>query len=97
MDGHAISWNLRYRSTFRVTLSNKGWIGFSRTPHSDALFSGQITLDGRSFAGILWGWSAGTQLRIPASQLLDVDPCLFSPPRQSFECMGSEHIGSLGL
>ena len=51
VDGHAISWNLRYRSTFRVTLSNKGWIGFSRTPHSDALFSGQITLDGRRFAG----------------------------------------------
>ena len=49
--GHAISCDLRYRSTFHVTLSNKGWIGFSRTPHSDALFSGQITLDGRSFAG----------------------------------------------
>jgi hypothetical protein len=49
VDGHAVSWNLRYRSTFAVTLSNKGWIGFSRTPHSDALFSGQITLDGRSF------------------------------------------------
>ena len=49
--GHAISWDLHCRSAFRVTLSNKGWIGFSRTPHSDALFSGQITLDGRSFAG----------------------------------------------
>jgi hypothetical protein len=32
-------------------MSSKGWIGFSRTPHSDALFSGQITLDGRRFAG----------------------------------------------
>lgn len=51
VDGHAISWDLRYCSTFRVTLSNKGWIGFSRTPHSDALFSGQITLDGRRFEG----------------------------------------------
>jgi hypothetical protein len=51
VDGHAISWNLRYRSTFRVTLSDKGWIGFSRTPHSDAVFSGEITLDGRTFAG----------------------------------------------
>ncbi|MGO9402710.1 MAG: hypothetical protein ACLPVW_04470 [Terriglobales bacterium] len=51
VDGHAISWDLHYSSTFRVTLSNKGWIGFSRTPHSDALFSGQIALDGRSFAG----------------------------------------------
>jgi hypothetical protein len=51
VDGHSISWDLQYRSTFRVTLSSKGWIGFSRTPHSDALFSGRITLDGRSFEG----------------------------------------------
>jgi len=51
VDGHKISWNLHYRSTLAVTLSHKGWIGFSRTPHSDALFSGQITLDGRSFVG----------------------------------------------
>jgi hypothetical protein len=51
VDGHAISWHLRYHSTFGVTLSNKGWIGFSRTPHSDALFSGWITLDGRRFEG----------------------------------------------
>lgn len=49
--GHHISWTLQYRSTFRVTLSSKGWIGFSRTPHSDALFSGSIELDGRRFAG----------------------------------------------
>ena len=49
--GHSISWDLRFHSTFRVTLSSKGWIGFSRTPHSDALFSGQITLDGRRFQG----------------------------------------------
>ncbi|HYM75380.1 MAG TPA: hypothetical protein VE377_05315 [Candidatus Dormibacteraeota bacterium] len=51
VDGHKISWNVHYRSTFQVTLSHKGWIGFSRTPHSDAVFSGQITLDGRIFAG----------------------------------------------
>lgn len=51
VDGHQIGWNLHYRSTFRTTLSNKGWIGFSRTPHSDAVFSGQITLDGRTFSG----------------------------------------------
>jgi hypothetical protein len=49
--GHSISWDLRFHSTFRVTLSSKGWIGFSRTPHSDALFSGHITLDGRRFQG----------------------------------------------
>jgi hypothetical protein len=49
--GNEIRWNLRYTSTFRATLSNKGWIGFSRTPHSDARFSGEIHLDGRSFQG----------------------------------------------
>ena len=51
VDGNAVAWNLRYRSTFRVTLSDKGWIGFSRTPHSDAVFSGEISLDGQRFAG----------------------------------------------
>jgi len=51
VDGHAVSWRLEYRSTFRVTLSNKGWIGFSRTPHSNARFSGTITLDDRVFEG----------------------------------------------
>jgi hypothetical protein len=51
LDGHQVSWNLRYRSTFRVTVSSKGWIGFSRTPHSDAIFSGEIALDGKVFTG----------------------------------------------
>lgn len=51
VNGHAITWNLRYGSAFAVTLSNKGWIGFSRTPHSDALVTGRITLDGQTFAG----------------------------------------------
>lgn len=51
MGGHCIRWDLRYRSTFRMELSSKGWIGFSRTPHSDAVFSGEITLDGRTFRG----------------------------------------------
>jgi hypothetical protein len=51
VEGHAISWELEWRSTFRATLSNKGWIGFSRTPHSDAIFSGKVTLDDRSFDG----------------------------------------------
>jgi hypothetical protein len=51
VDGHSISWDLHYHSTFQVTLSNKGWIGFTRTPHSDATFSGTILLDGRSFEG----------------------------------------------
>lgn len=51
VEGHEIEWDLRYRSNFRVTLSNKGWIGFSRTPHSDAVFSGEIRLDGQVFRG----------------------------------------------
>lgn len=51
VDGHQIAWSLLYSSTFQVTLSNKGWIGFSRTPHSDAVFSGEIKFDGRTFRG----------------------------------------------
>jgi len=51
VDGHRVSWDLRYRSNFRTTMSNKGWIGFSRSPHSDAVFSGQIVLDGEVAAG----------------------------------------------
>ena len=51
VDAHEIVWDLRCRSTFRVTLSDKGWIGFSRSPHSDAIFSGSIVLDGRVFKG----------------------------------------------
>jgi hypothetical protein len=51
MDGHSISWDLAYRSSFRVTLSSKGWIGFSRTPHSDAIFSGKITLNDNTIEG----------------------------------------------
>jgi hypothetical protein len=50
-DGHTIRWQLHYESHFQATLSNKGWIGFSRTPHSDARFSGWIELDGRRFQG----------------------------------------------
>ncbi len=49
--GRRITWNLCYRSSFHVNLSSVGWIGFSRTPHSNALFSGQINLDRRSFRG----------------------------------------------
>jgi hypothetical protein len=51
LDGHEIRWDLHYRSKLGVTLSDKGWIGFSRTPHSDAIFSGEIIFDGRSFRG----------------------------------------------
>lgn len=50
-DGHHISWNLRIHSHFGATLSDKGWIGFSRSPHSDAVFSGEIIFDGKKFSG----------------------------------------------
>ena len=51
VDGHAVSWHLQLNSAFGTTLSDKGWIGFCRSPHSDAAFSGEIALDGRKFAG----------------------------------------------
>lgn len=51
VNGHKITWDLHYRSMFRVTLSDKGWIGFSRSPHSDAVISGEIILDNRKFSG----------------------------------------------
>jgi len=49
--GQRISWNLQCRSHFSITLSNKGWIGFSRTPHSDGTFSGEIRLGAQSCQG----------------------------------------------
>ena len=49
--GRHISWSLRCHSHFSVTLSNKGWIGFSRTPHSDGVFSGEIHFGERVFNG----------------------------------------------
>jgi len=48
---HHISWNLRMHSHFGVKLSDKGWIGFSRSPCSDAAFSGEILFDGQKFSG----------------------------------------------
>lgn len=56
IDGHCISWKLRYESTARFTLSDKGWIGFSRTPYSDASFSGEIDFDGMRFHAARLGW-----------------------------------------
>jgi hypothetical protein len=48
---HRITWDLHIASHFSATLSDKGWIGFSRSPHSDAAFSGEITFDGVKFSG----------------------------------------------
>jgi hypothetical protein len=49
--GQKIGWDLHYRSNFGITLSNKGWIGFSRTPHSDAVFRGEVRMGDRVFRG----------------------------------------------
>jgi hypothetical protein len=49
--GHVISWKLRNSSSFGVVLSDKGWIGFSQSPHSNAQFSGEIAFDGTKFTG----------------------------------------------
>lgn len=51
VDGQTISWKLRYVSNFGVVLSDKGWIGFSKSPHSNAVFSGEIDFGGTKFAG----------------------------------------------
>ena len=51
VDGHSLSWKLRYHSSFGAVLSRKGWIGFSQSPHSNALFSGEIIFDGQTFTG----------------------------------------------
>jgi hypothetical protein len=56
VDGHSLSWKLRYRSTFGTVLSHKGWIGFSQSPHSNALFSGEIIFDGQTFTGAPLGF-----------------------------------------
>lgn len=56
VEGHRISWDLRYRSARSYSMSEKGWIGFTRTPHSDAVFSGRIYLDGRTWEGTPLGF-----------------------------------------
>jgi hypothetical protein len=55
VSGHEIEWDLRYGSRFSTRMSNKGWIGFSVTPHSDAVFSGSIRFDEIVSAGELLG------------------------------------------
>ncbi len=50
-EGRAVHWDLGYCSGAGYSMTEMGWIGFSRTPHSDAIFSGEIALDGRTFRG----------------------------------------------
>ncbi len=49
--GQHLSWDLCCRSNFSAMLSNKGWIGFSCTPHSDGIFSGEIHFGNQVFRG----------------------------------------------
>lgn len=53
--GQRISWDLKFRSSFASVLNDKGWLGFSRTPHSDAVFSGEIRFNDKVFGGDLLG------------------------------------------
>ena len=43
-------------SNFGVVLSDKGWIGFSKSPHSNAQFSGEISFDGVKSSGDALGF-----------------------------------------
>jgi len=49
LQGAKVSWELRWRSSFGSTVTDWGWIGFSRTPHLDAIVSGTVNFNGRSF------------------------------------------------
>lgn len=67
--------------TFGSALSQNGWLGFSRTPHSDAVFSGKIGLDERVFQGEPVGVGVqGSQLRVPATGLFNLDACILPEP-----------------
>ncbi|MGH9804618.1 MAG: hypothetical protein ACRD4D_05555 [Candidatus Acidiferrales bacterium] len=50
-EGLRVSWELRWRSSFGATVADWGWIGFSRTAHSDAIVSGSVSFNGHEFAG----------------------------------------------
>lgn len=52
-NGRTVEWDLRYRSSAGFVMSNVGWIGFSRTPHTDAVFEGEILVDGKQVTGPL--------------------------------------------
>ena len=67
--------------TFGSALSQNGWLRFSRTPHSDAVFSGKIGLDERVFQGEPVGVGVqGSQLRVPATGLFNLDACILPEP-----------------
>lgn len=54
--GRRAAWKLHYRSGAGFPMSEVGWIGFSKTPHSDAVFEGELSIDGRTFSGSPLGY-----------------------------------------
>ncbi len=97
-DGHTIAWDLRYRSTAAFTLSDKDWIGFSRTPHSDATFAGEITFDGNR--GTL-RWTLHCSRREDATTLVAIldgsGPSAHRLPYLKTNCSGSFEVANNSL
>jgi hypothetical protein len=79
VEGHRIEWNLRWRSTFATSVTEVGWIGFSRTPHSDAAFSGEITFDGQRYRRPLGFGLQGHNCGFRHRHLWNWTHCLFKP------------------
>jgi hypothetical protein len=92
-NGHRVEWDLRYRSTFGATVADWGWIGFSRTPHSDAVVSGEIRLDGRRCSGEPLGFGLqGHNCGFRHRHLWNWTHCVFERPGglSSFEALEYE-------
>lgn len=80
-EGHRVEWDLRCRSSLGVTVTDVGWIGFSRTPHSDAVFSGSITFDNQRVAGDPLGFGLqGHNCGLRHRHLWNWTHCLFRDP-----------------
>ena len=92
LQGHKLSWNLEYHSTFRVTLSSKGWIGFSRTPHSDASFPDKSLWTSGRLKEIRWDSEYRDTTADTGIVTSGLGPCLFSSSG-----VACEHAGSIGL
>ncbi|MBI3669946.1 MAG: hypothetical protein HY237_09240 [Acidobacteria bacterium] len=95
-----ITWDLCYRSTFGTTLSDKGWIGFSRSPHSDAVFFGEITYNEQTWRGDPLGYSVqGHNCSFRHRRYWTWAHCITLPahggPATSFEAL--EYEMALGL
>jgi len=93
-DGNVVSWDLRYKSNFGTTLTDWGWIGFSRTPHSDAVFSGRISLNGETWQSDPLGYGLqGHNCGFRHRHFWNWTHCFFERPGQStstFEALDYE-------